>query len=518
MASQLRIYQHHIVNKVFTNLRHLNSLLIQMPTGTGKTTVFSAIVKKQITEFAPNKRVLIIVHRKELVEQIYTRLRIFGIRAGIIMANEIYEPDRQVQIASLQTLIRKKDLPKNISLIIVDEAHHILSKSYVTLINNYQQSKLLGFTATPTRLSGEGFDKIFQKLIQSKSIGWFIENQFLSPYKHLSLKDNDLYNLKINNLTKDYDEVSLSNFMQTDKKLADILLAYEKYSRERKCIIFCVDVKHMLTLTEKFKNHNISCSYIDSNTKKEEREQILQDFRENRIDVLFNVNIFTEGFDCPDIETVILARPTKSLVLYIQQVGRVLRYKEDNYALIIDCANLFYEHGSILSDFNWSLKGSKELNKELDRNNTLTLTVKENNTNTPKEIRFLELQTADSFLIAPSSEYLLKVLPKIINRDKTKYQSIYDFGISDIEEIIKYLNVKISDKILLSLNEKKILKKRAVETYKEKFSKQKIKLKANIEDKKSSSLKLRKNLYRSEVEEIKEEMKLVFDNLLISKE
>lgn len=79
-----------------------------MPTGTGKTTVFSAIVKKQITEFAPNKRVLIIVHRKELVEQIYTRLRIFGIRAGIIMANEIYEPDRQVQIASLQTLIRKK--------------------------------------------------------------------------------------------------------------------------------------------------------------------------------------------------------------------------------------------------------------------------------------------------------------------------------------------------------------------------------------------------------------------------
>lgn len=306
--------------------------------------------------------------------------------------------------------------------------------------------------------------------------------------------------------------------MQTDKKLADILLAYEKYSRERKCIIFCVDVKHMLTLTEKFKNHNISCSYIDSNTKKEEREQILQDFRENRIDVLFNVNIFTEGFDCPDIETVILARPTKSLVLYIQQVGRVLRYKEDNYALIIDCANLFYEHGSILSDFNWSLKGSKELNKELDRNNTLTLTVKENNTNTPKEIRFLELQTADSFLIAPSSEYLLKVLPKIINRDKTKYQSIYDFGISDIEEIIKYLNVKISDKILLSLNEKKILKKRAVETYKEKFSKQKIKLKANIEDKKSSSLKLRKNLYRSEVEEIKEEMKLVFDNLLISKE
>lgn len=512
MESKLRIYQHDIVNRVFSSLQNLNSLLIQMPTGTGKTTVFSAIVKKQITKFETNKRVLIIVHRKELVEQIYTRLRIFGIRAGIIMANEIYEPERQVQIASLQTLIRKKDLPKNISLIIVDEAHHILSKSYLTLLSNYKQSKLLGFTATPTRLSGEGFDKIFQKLIQSKSIKWFIENQFLSQYKHLSLKDNDLYKLKINYLTKDYDEVSLSNFMQTDKKIADILLAYEKYSRKRKCIIFCVDVKHMLTLIDKFKNHNISCSYIDSNTKKEEREQTLQDFKENNIDVLFNVNIFTEGFDCPDIETVILARPTKSLVLYIQQVGRVLRYKEDNYSLIIDCANLFYEHGSILSDFKWSLKGGKEITKDLNSNNIFS--INEKNTNTPKEINFQELQIADSFLITPSSEYLLKVLPKIINREKSKYQSIHDFGISDIEEIIKYLNIKISDKNSLSLKEKKTLKKRAVEVYKEHH----IKHKNKLNKKKTTSLKSIKKLNIYELETIKEEMKLVFDKLYVFKE
>ncbi|EPH12281.1 hypothetical protein HMPREF9713_01122 [Myroides odoratimimus CCUG 12700] len=512
MASNLREYQHDIVNRVFTNFNTLNSLLIQMPTGTGKTTVFSAIVKKQIEKFEPNKRVLIIVHRKELVEQIYLRLRTFGIRAGIVMANNQYEPERQVQIASLQTLIRKRDLPKSISLIIVDEAHHILSKSYITLINNYQKSKLLGFTATPIRLNGEGFEKLFQKLIQSKSIEWFIRNQFLSQYKHLSLRDYQLNNLKIDTFKRDYDEVSLSNFMQTDKKLADIFLAYEKYSKNRKCIIFCVDVKHMLSLIRKFEDHNVSCNYIDSSTKKEQRENIIRDFRECRIDVLFNVNIFTEGFDCPDIETVILARPTKSLALYLQQVGRVLRYKEDNYALIIDCANLIYEHGSILSDFQWNLEGKANVIKEL--NNASSLRVKENETNIPKEIQFSVLQLTDSLLIAPDSSYLLKVLPKIINKEKSKYQSIQDFGISDIDQLIEYLNVFISDKNKLSDNEKYNLKRKALDVYKELFDKKKEANKVKKESNSPQKYRLRSKLTMYEVMAIKEELKEIFDEII----
>lgn len=360
MSISLRKYQIESLNQILDEFNSINSVLLQMPTGTGKTAVFCALIKKWIQQIQPNKRVLVLVHRKELVDQIIDRLLQFGIIAARIQTGHSTDLIRQVQVGLIQSIARNENrYPINLSLIIIDEAHHTPADSYLKILNHYRKNKpkILGVTATPSRLNGNGFDEIFDKLITSYSIVDFIKKGYLSPIKHLATSTPNISKVKIDYRKNDFDEKELEVIMRSEQIMAEIIESYLKYGENKKTIVFALNKAHSMDIVERFNNVGIKAQYIDSSTKKEDRDKLVKQFKNNEFQILCNVNIFTEGFDCPDIEVVQLARPTKSLALYLQQVGRVMRpFPGKKYGIILDNAMLWETHGLISKNFKWNLE------------------------------------------------------------------------------------------------------------------------------------------------------------------
>jgi superfamily II DNA or RNA helicase len=365
MAEELRPYQQKIINEAFESVNEeINSVLLQMPTGTGKTHVFAEIVRKWTREYEPNKKVLIIAHRVELIDQIISRLLRFGVIGSPIFGGKVQDPNYQVQVAMIQSLKKTERLPSNISLLIIDEAHHSTAKSYKKLIQHYRAKndklKIIGLTATPYRLSGDGFSQIFDKLITSDQIKDFIHNGFLSQIRHFAASKIDLSEVALG-FDRDYLESDLESIVRNDVLLAELVESYKIHASGKKAIVFSLNKAHSKDIVDRYMQNNIQAAYIDSDTDSEERSKLVQKFREGEIQVLCNVNIFTEGFDCPDVEVVQLARPTKSLSLYLQQVGRVMRPSpEKQYGIILDNACLWEEHGMVTQPFTWQLEYNLE--------------------------------------------------------------------------------------------------------------------------------------------------------------
>lgn len=395
MSEKLRPYQLKIVNKALETVKHENSaVLVQMPTGTGKTHVFAEIVRKWTNYYEPNKKVLILAHRKELIDQIIDRLKRFGIKGSPIVSGKVADINYRVQVAMIQSLKKKERLPKNISLIIIDEAHHTPANTYISLITHYLKEnpkvKIIGLTATPWRLSGAGFSDIFDHLIQSESIKWFIQKGFLAKIKHFAASMLDLKNVKVDNVKKEYDEKELENYVRNEVVLAELIESYKKLAFGKKAIVFALNRAHSADIVKRYNDAGISAEFIDAQTDKELRDSLVKKFRNGEINILCNVNIFTEGFDCPDVEVVQLARPTKSLSLYLQQVGRVMRPTSGKeYGIVIDNACLWEEHGMITQPFSWSLNYSLlEEDKSSDDRKKRLVTKK---ASLPKELSGIDL-------------------------------------------------------------------------------------------------------------------------------
>jgi superfamily II DNA or RNA helicase len=358
---KLRTYQIEGIRKIFeawnpAKLNHKN-VLFQMPTGTGKTTVFSEIVRKATLK---NKKVLIVVHRTELVEQIACRLAQFGVNVGLISAKQKANPQCDVQVATIQTLSRRHYPPADI--VIIDECHHSKASTYKALWNIYPEARFLGVTATPVRISGEGFDDLFEILIPLGKLSFFIENNFLARIKHLVGSVPDLS--KVRQRMKDYDIEMLKNVMLDNSLMVNLIESYKKFANGKKTIVFAVDIEHSKEIVQRYLAAGIAAAHVDANTPKNERSEILNKFKTGEILVLSNVDIVSEGFDVPDCEAVQLARPTKSLVLYLQQVGRCMRpSKGKDYGLVLDNAGLWIEHGLSYIDREWSLEGIKNQKK-----------------------------------------------------------------------------------------------------------------------------------------------------------
>jgi superfamily II DNA or RNA helicase len=358
----LRDYQQtalaHILKKWEDGKR---KLLLQMPTGTGKTVVFAEIARMKSVN---GGNILIIEHKRELVEQAVSKLTDNSITAGIIMAGEIEDYSKKVQIATIQTLNNRKK-PKA-DLIIIDEAHHVAAKTYRKLWNFYPEAKFLGVTATPIRLNGEGFDDLFDELIVSDSIRKFIDNKYLVSIDHFVCSTPDLSDLKL--INGDYEKSNLSRKMMKDNTLNELISTYKSNYLSKSAIVFAVDIEHSKKIVEYYTDAGINAVHIDFTTPIENRKKILGDFRNKKIKVISNVEIITEGFDFPACEVVQLARPTKSLSLYLQMVGRVMRPAAGkSKGIILDHANLWLEHGSSINHRNWNLKGQKNnINKKTD--------------------------------------------------------------------------------------------------------------------------------------------------------
>lgn len=353
----LRPYQNDNKNKIYQYWKTNRSVMLQMPTGTGKTRLFVSILRdfhKHAINIKKQVRALILVHRVELINQISDELGArYGLAHGFINAQDRERRKFPFHIASVQTLNKRLDNWSDycFDFIIVDEAHHVLADSYKKIIKTFPTAKVLGVTATPYRLSGAGFKPEFDVLIESDSIKSYIDNGYLSKFEYYSIPPYSYMQNQIDNIngidaSGDYSNAEMVSTCDKDKIRAQIVETYLKYANGKKGIVYTINKKHNQHLCDAFCEKGINAVAIDSDTDVETRDRLIEDFRNNKIKVLCNVDIFSEGFDCPDIEFVQLARPTKSLSLFLQQVGRGLRISENKEKTIfLDNVGLYNRFG-----------------------------------------------------------------------------------------------------------------------------------------------------------------------------
>lgn len=382
----LRDYQQENKQNIYDAWSQSNSVMLQMPTGTGKTRLFVSIIK-DIFQYGNDKnisaKILIMVHRTELIDQIDETLTLhYNLDHGIIQAGEKETKSFSIQLASVQTLSRRLDnwTDKEFDFIIVDEAHHVKAESYQKIIKAFPHAKLLGVTATPVRLDGRGFTDTFEELIVSPNVRSFIKNGYLCEYEYYSVPRNSYIQKEINGIKKfsqgDYAESELVRVCDNMQIRSQVVKTYLDFARGKKGIVYTVNKAHNYNLALQFNRNGIPTIAIDSDTPKEQRERYIEQFRNGEYKIICNVNLFTEGFDCPDIEFIQLARPTKSLALYLQQVGRGLRISKDkDKAIFLDNVGLYNTFGFPSSFRKWTQHFIGKDNNLSERKEKITFTL-----------------------------------------------------------------------------------------------------------------------------------------------
>ncbi len=362
----LRPYQQQAKKEIFSAWDECDNVMFQMPTGTGKTRLFSSIISDIKTWGVQNDKdvkILIIAHRIELIDQISENLERYKVSHGIIAGGKQRDLRYPVQVASVQTITHRNNFDVvsdlNVNYIIVDEAHHCVANSYKKLWEMYPNAKKLGVTATPWRMNNGGFKGIFEKIIISQSIQSFIDAGWLAPYDYYSICANSEIQKEIDSITEfdvegDYKISALENKIDTTHIRAQLLDSYIKFAKGKKGIIYSISRKHSDHICQEYREAGVNIVRIDSKTPKDERKLFVERFKKGLIDIIVNVDIFSEGFDCPDIEFIQLARPTKSLVKYLQQVGRGLRPTSGkNNCIILDNIGLHFLFGLPNSERDW---------------------------------------------------------------------------------------------------------------------------------------------------------------------
>lgn len=355
MSIVLRPYQVDIINKTRAlMLQGKRSILIQSPTGSGKTALSAAMLKSSA---AKGMACWFVVHRRELIKQSVRAFHNVDIRAGIVAGGFPGNVRLPIQICSIQALVRKFQTLRKPKLIVWDESHHVGAASWSRIKEAFPDAFHIGLSATPQRLDGKGLGKWFEEIIHGPSVAWLIEKGFLSPYK--------LY-APSSTINTDDISIRMGDFLQKDLAIAadkptitgDAIHHYRKYADGKRAIAFCVSIEHSKHVAQQFLNAGIPAAHVDGETEVAERDRILAEFEAGKIRVLSNVELFGEGFDVPALECAILLRPTQSLGLYLQQVGRTLRvFPGKATAIILDHAGNCQRHGLPDEARDWTLEG-----------------------------------------------------------------------------------------------------------------------------------------------------------------
>ena len=420
---QLFDYQEDMVKRVQEAFKHHDSVMVQMPTGTGKTYLLAALVGLFLKE-----EVWVVAHRRELVSQIKDTLERFF--SSLISTS--------IKVTSIQWLSRHyREIKEKPGLIVIDEAHHALAETYAEVMNAYPKAKKLGLTATPYRLNGKGFTDLFDTLLCSWSMEKFIAEGWLSLYDYYSIKPDSADQLLIDSLQKrgadgDYQQKELNEVMDVKPSLERLCLTIKEYVPGKKGIVYAISIQHAEHIAEFYRENGIKAVAISSKTPLAERQELIERFKSSNlsfsnhpvplskegststpspssseggdvtalrcseslrskvggpskvspdclsagaskeasagsisslnstsntsdeIEVLVSVDLFSEGFDCPDVEFIQLARPTLSLAKYMQMVGRGLRVAEGKeYCVILDNVGLYKRFGLPSVDRDW---------------------------------------------------------------------------------------------------------------------------------------------------------------------
>ena len=349
----LHPYQKELVSNARNELLKGNhSVLLVSPAGSGKSVIIAEIARLATEK---NGHVLFMVHRKELIEQI----------TGSFLTNEVQMENTTIMTVG-KIVNRLDQLPKP-SLIITDETHHSLAKTYRDIYDYYEDVPRLGFTASPWRMSGQGFTDVYESMVEGPQVEWLIENNFLAPYKYYSVNLINEDKLKKSS-TGDYTKNSIDDAIG-GTIYGDVIQNYRKLADGKQAIVYCHSVDFSKEVAEAFRFDGIAAEHADAKTSKVEREKIMGDFRSGALKVLCNVDLISEGFNVPDCEVVILLRPTESLVLHIQQSMRSMRYKPGKRAIIIDHVANYLKHGLPDTPRKWTLeererKGNKKTDSD----------------------------------------------------------------------------------------------------------------------------------------------------------
>ena len=425
MGEVLRDYQREMLGRINEAWKSCRSVMVQMPTGTGKTVLMSEAIRSERLKVKGEKcRILVVAHRRELIEQIQDQIKRTEEHKNIDTITEeqnlgiirtegqdleiirtegqdfeiirteghkgkdiVIEERDDIVVTSIQKLARAKEgdplFAINFSLIIVDEAHHAVAKTYRTLWEMWPEAKFLGLTATPCRLSGEGFGELFDVLLQSEDIQWFIDKGWLSDFEYVSARPDSLMMHQIGGLQKrgadgDYQTKEMATVMDVPESIAHLYDSYEAFAQGKKGIVYAINQEHARHIAAYYQSKGVNCAVIDSTTPTKERDAIVEAYktslwgqapkqsatwglapevsRKGQVDVIVNVDIFSEGFDCPEVEFIQLARPTLSLNKYLQQVGRGMRVSEGKECvLILDNVGLYQMFGLPTDARDWRL-------------------------------------------------------------------------------------------------------------------------------------------------------------------
>lgn len=334
----------------------VKSVLIQSPTGSGKTLLTAHMLRAAADKGMPS---WFIVHRRELIKQSTIAFDGEKIKHGIISANFESRKTDLIQIASIQTLVRRYHKYRVPKLIVWDECHHIASNSWAKIFESFPNSFHIGLTATPERLDGTGLAKWFRQMVKGPSVSWLIENGYLSPYKLFAPTNIDLKDVRIS--MGDYRGTELVQVIDKPSITGDAIKHYKKLADNKRAVVFCASIAHSKHVVAQFNEAGVSAVHVDGETDANERDEAIRRFRDGKVKVLSNVELFGEGFDLPAIEVAILLRPTQSLGLFLQQVGRSLRpFEGKAHAIILDHAGNSQRHGLPDDEREWSLEGRKK--------------------------------------------------------------------------------------------------------------------------------------------------------------
>lgn len=353
------IWRHLIIERA-------GSCVLQAPTGSGKTATGAFVVKKMLEH--QGIKTLCIAHRREIVTQTARRLRDDGLSTGIIMSGEMYTPNRDIQVASIDTLDAwvkngKIEVP-DAGMVWSDEAHRVMGTRWSRVLEAYRErgAMLFGTTATPIRTDGVGLGQMFSTMVRTPGIQWHIDHGFLVPVTYRIGIVPDTSGVKL--VAGDYNQAQLEAVMKQKLLIGNVVENWLHHAKGRPTMVFCSGVEHSKALVDEFAAAGVVAVHIDGHTPQEVRDDIAMKLGMRTVDVVCNAQVYVEGTDIPCVSCIVLAQPTKSIGKFLQMAGRGLRpdpYSGKRDMMLLDHAGAVYAHGVIEMERDWHLTEGKEM-------------------------------------------------------------------------------------------------------------------------------------------------------------
>ena len=359
MAIALRPYQLEAVQRVrLAFMEGHRAVLFVLPTGGGKTVVFSHIAQQAA---ARGNRIAVLVHRAELLEQASRSLAALGVEHGLIAAGRSMNLRAPVQVASVATLARRLGLlkPEHFQLLIVDEAHHSNAGTWSKVIGHFHSAHLLGVTATPVRSDGRGLGEFYSELVLGPTPAWLSDNGYLAPAR-VYAPPIGFSAQGLRRRMGDFDLRQAAGALGGSRILGDAVSHYQRHLTGRTAIGFCCSIAHAQAVAEAFSERGINAASIDGTQDAATRRQLLEQLGAGELKVLTSCSLIGEGVDVPSVGGCLLLRPTQSLALHLQMIGRCLRPQPGKEAVILDHVGNIERLGHHLDVQEWSLDGIKK--------------------------------------------------------------------------------------------------------------------------------------------------------------